>query len=287
MGLAKSAFSYFMKVRAAYLLLASVAVSLFLTSIIVALMSVLFHGRVTADFMITGIVTAGIVSASVLSIFIVVLDRLRESDRALIESRARYQAIVDGQDEFVIRYLPGGAMTFINDSLCNYCGIKREQLLGSCGFMFMREDYRAEFVRQLEALDAAHPSMVAEGPVVMPDGRETWHRWTHHAIFGESGRIVEYQGSGRDVTEQHEAQRELAESRARYKAIVDSQHEFVVRYLPGGVITFANDTICNYSGLSREQLVGNTFFRFVGEDYLPELIKRIESLTPEHPETVT
>ncbi len=287
MGLNKSVFSFFLKVSASYLLLISVAVSLFLTGIIVVPMSILFHGRVTPDYMITGFVTAGIVSAVILSIFIMVIAHLRESDRALTRSRARFQSIVDSQDECVIRYLPGGTITFANDTLCRYCGMSREQLLGSSGFNFMREDYRVEFIRQLEALDAGHPSMVAEGPVAMPDGREVWHRWVHQAIFDEEGRIVEYQGSGRDITEQHEAQIELAESRARYRAIVDSQHEFVVRYLPGGIITFANDTICKYSGFSREQLIGSTFFRFVGEDYLPELIRRIESLTPEQPETVT
>lgn len=133
------------------------------------------------------------------------LAELKAADKALAESEARYRTIVQTQSEFIARYLPGGILTFVNDTFCNYLGVSREELIGKSYYPSMREDYRQEFISQIEGLNLERPSFVAEGPVTLYDGRVAWHRWTHRAIFDESGRAVEYQASGADVTAQRQA----------------------------------------------------------------------------------
>ena len=44
-------------------------------------------------------------------------------------SEARYRALVETQTEFVLRQLPDGRLTFVNEAYCRYVGKPREQLL--------------------------------------------------------------------------------------------------------------------------------------------------------------
>ena len=58
-----------------------------LTSAIVSLMSILFHGRITADLMITGFVTAMIVSAVVVAMLIYFIKQLRKNEEEFREAQ--------------------------------------------------------------------------------------------------------------------------------------------------------------------------------------------------------
>jgi PAS domain S-box-containing protein len=129
----------------------------------------------------------------------------KKAEETLRSSESRYKAIVEDQAEFVCRYISGGILTFVNDTLCRYSNMKREDLLGRSFFQFIHKDYLDGLIRDIEALNANNPFTVAEASIVLPDGRVRWHRWNHHAIFNDKGEIVEYQCTGNDVTDLKEA----------------------------------------------------------------------------------
>ena len=72
-------------------------------------------------------------------------------------------------------------------------------------------------------------------------------------------RLAEIQSVGRDVTERKEAELALRESEARYRALVETQTEFVLRQLPEGRLTFVNEAYCRYVGRPREFLLSEAF----------------------------
>jgi two-component system cell cycle sensor histidine kinase/response regulator CckA len=180
----------------------------------------------------------------------------QRSVEALRESEGRYRAIVESQAEFVVRYQQGGILTFVNDTLCRYGGMRREDLLGRSYYPFMHPDDRDAFIRKIEALDRKNPSMIAEARVVLPDGRVKWHRWTHHAIFDDQGRIVEYQSTGRDVTELNRAQEELAERDATLQQIMDTASVAIFLVNKNGRITHANKRMAEMFGRHLPELIG-------------------------------
>jgi len=51
--------------------------------------------------------------------------------------------------------------------------------------------------------------------VTLPDGTVGWQRWTDRAFFDTSGRLVEYQSVGHDITERKLSEQELRASRER------------------------------------------------------------------------
>ncbi|QXE89018.1 hybrid sensor histidine kinase/response regulator [Geomonas subterranea] len=82
--------------------------------------------------------------------------------------------------------------------------------------------------------------------------------------------------------EAREAERALHESESRYRAMVQTQAEFVVRYRRGGLLTFANDTYCRYLQKEREELLGQNFYTFFFLQDREALIRGVESMDGEH-----
>jgi len=93
------------------------------------------------------------------------------------------------------------------------------------------------------------------------------------------------------TNEEFEAQNEellraywdLEQNELRYRSIVEDQTEFITRWDPGGIITFANRAYCREFGLKPVNMVGKSFFEFVPEDFHAQVWEKIYSLTPENP----
>jgi PAS domain S-box-containing protein len=119
----------------------------------------------------------------------------------LRESEARYRNVVETQAEFIVRWLPGGTRTFVNDAYCRFRGSTREELLGTSFFPLLHPEDRHVFDRALATITPDQPSVEFELRVFRPDGSIAWSHWVTRAFFDGAGRIVELQSVGRDVTE--------------------------------------------------------------------------------------
>ncbi len=80
-----------------------------------------------------------------------------------------------------------------------------------------------------------------------------------------------------------ESEERLRTSEERYRAVVQSQTEFITRFLPDGTITFVNDAYCRYFGLSYDDLLGKKFYPHTPEEDREQLSVYFTSLTPEKP----
>ncbi|HUG61086.1 MAG TPA: PAS domain S-box protein, partial [Methylomirabilota bacterium] len=177
--------------------------------------------------------------------------------RRLMESEERLRGILEAITNFVIRFDPTGRFTFVNDAYCRHVGQSRETILGPDWYDFglIPPDERVRHDRHLASLTVDAPIATIELRCILPDGRTVLEEWTDHGIFDVDGRLVEIQAVGRDVTEQRRMLSDLAESEARYRAVVEAQTEFIVRMTPDGYLTFVNDAYCRYHGRSREELL--------------------------------
>ena len=208
------------------------------------------------------------------------------AELALRKSEARYRALVETQTEFVLRQLPEGRLTFVNEAYCRYVGLPREFVLSADfnGLDMMVPEDRTRFGMHLRGLTPESPTAVMETRAVLPNGAFRWERWIDTAVFDETGRLVELQSTGRDITEQKRSELALRESEARYRAVVEGQTEFILRIRPDGVLTFVNDAYCRYRGLDRATLLDE--FDDVAH-YAPDERERIRaawaSLSPTTP----
>jgi PAS domain S-box-containing protein len=124
----------------------------------------------------------------------------KRADQALRESELRFRAIVEDQMEFIFRCSPDFRFTFINEAYVRQLGRRRDQIIGSSVLDLMTADQQVQFNSQISWLTPASPTVTYEMSTVTPDGRTVWEEWTDRALFNETGRLVEYQSVGRDIT---------------------------------------------------------------------------------------
>lgn len=70
----------------------------------------------------------------------------------------------------------------------------------------------------------------------------------------------------------------LSESEARYRAVVENQTEFIVRWRPDGIRTFTNEAYRRYFGLTPEQAHSTDFMSLVAEEDRGAVAEKISRL---------
>jgi PAS domain-containing protein len=77
-----------------------------------------------------------------------------------------------------------------------------------------------------------------------------------------------------EVAVRRQTEDALYESEKRYRTVVETQTEFVVRNTPDGVRTFVNQAFCRYFGLSRDEAIGKSFFELMAEEDLSRILEK-------------
>jgi len=86
-----------------------------------------------------------------------------------------------------------------------------------------------------------------------------------------------------DLAERKRIERELRESEARYRAVVEDQTEVISRFRADGTFTFVNDVYGRFFGKLAEDLIGRSWKpAAVGED-LPRIEEKLRTLSPANP----
>ena len=143
--------------------------------------------------------------------------QVAERTEALRQSEKRYRAILEDQTELIIRFRPDGTLTFVNVAFCRYFGLKREEVIGSCYEPVVFEADREYVAQQVNSINRENPVLTIENRVVTAGGVR-WTQWINRALFDEQGRIVEFQGVGRDISDKKQAEIALQQAKEAAEA---------------------------------------------------------------------
>src|SRR5664279_4742334 len=153
-----------------------------------------------------------------------------KAETVLQLNEKHFRAIVENQVQFVDRYLPGGILTYVNSALARYTGVPPEDLIGKSFFHFLHKDDLQELIRELEALTSEKPFVKTENRVILPDRSMRWHRWVHQAFFDDSGKILEYQSVGEDITDQRKAEEESRQNEEKYRQVINTSYDAIMLF---------------------------------------------------------
>ncbi len=202
-----------------------------------------------------------------------IADRKR-ARQELEDSEERYRAVVEDQTELVMRFLPDGTLTFANKSLSDLMGWSNESMADRPFAVFFDSETRLQFSESLKAITPQSPIMVTERRVTLPDDSVRWQQWVSRGIFDQDGKIAEYQGVGRDITDLKLVQSQLeqarddanAANRAKSAFLANMSHE--LRTPLNSVLGFAQVLEMDRQSLSEQHIEYIRNIRAGGEHLL-------------------
>lgn len=102
----------------------------------------------------------------------------------------------------------------------------------------------------------------------------------------DDGDLVDYIVY-RNIDDRKKTEAALRESQQQFLHIVEDQDEFIIRFSPDRILTFANSAYCRRFGKTREELTGRSIFDHVDSEEAERLTKKhFDQLTPDNPTNV-
>lgn len=151
-----------------------------------------------------------------------------EMQKAVIDSEKRLESIIRDQSEMIVRWLPGGIRTFVNQAYCKCFNLSPEEAIGTSFYPLISEKVKEEIRVKLKSTSPNNPVITVTHEVLLPDGSKGWHEWCNRGFFDENGQVLYYQGVGRDITERIDYQQALATSERNLNAVIDNAFDIVV-----------------------------------------------------------
>lgn len=118
--------------------------------------------------------------------------------------------------------------------------------------------------------------------MIASDGKIKWFK-DIVSIVHHDGIPVSLYGVLIDMTDRKITEKELMESKERYKTLVEQQTEMITRWKPDGTFTYVNDVYCNFFGKSREELIGKRYIPQMPVEDLERFSKFFMSLDKNNP----
>ncbi len=205
------------------------------------------------------------------------------AEDAVRESEARYRGLVELSQDLIVRMDLDGNLTFVNDAWTAKFGLRREQVIGRSVMPRIVASDRPIAAKTISGL--AMPPHRARIEIRQPTIEGVrWLEWEGCGIFDDTGKVIELQAIGRDVTQEHEIAEALRASEARYRGVVESQQAVVLRMNLDLAITFVNDYGCRLIGVSREEMIGAHVLSWVhpSDKEIAEAAFRSELVPPYH-----
>lgn len=178
---------------------------------------------------------------------------LRRNKRVRI-SEEKYRLLVENQTDMLSKITAEGEILFASPSLCRMIGKTESDLSQATFLSFVPVDDRDRVRTEIDKLKHPPHSVYIEHRAMTKEGLR-WQGWQNTAVLDDQGQIMEIVAVGRDITDQKEAQLELARSEERFRNLVEQASDAFFVCDAAGCIREVNDQACRNLGYTREELL--------------------------------
>lgn len=120
---------------------------------------------------------------------------------ALLDSEARYRAIVETQTELIVQSTPDAIVTFVNEAVCQASGFCRSDIIGYHWKQFIHPDDVEWVLDKMQSLTPSQPTFFTEHRIIVANGAIRWFQWMNQGIFDDQDCLVEIQSVGRQMSD--------------------------------------------------------------------------------------
>ncbi len=150
------------------------------------------------------------------------LEQLQDLQWQLNENEQRYRALLDAQEDMILRRDDGGRLTFVNKAFLAVFGVAAEDVLGT---LFEIETVDGNGPQPLATTDEIRHQRYAQQVRTACGAR--WIEWEERLVPAADGSRLEVQCVGRDITEQRSTEVQLAEARDQAEAANRAKSRFL------------------------------------------------------------
>jgi PAS domain S-box-containing protein len=186
-----------------------------------------------------------------------------------LDDPQRLQLLVEGVLDYALYLIGlGGRVLSWNSGAERLKGYKRSEIVGKPYATFFTPEDRALGVPdRILALAAKAGRFESEGWRVRNDGSRFWALAVVDAIRNEAGDTIGYVKITRDMTERELTRRQLVESEARFRRLVDAVVDYAIFQLDiEGVVTTWNSGAQRIKGYMPEEIIGEHFSKFYPDE---------------------
>lgn len=186
----------------------------------------------------------------------------RRQEQALRESEEMYRNLFENSIQGIFITDLEGNFSSCNPALEKVLGYSAEKLLGKS----FREHVTPE---DAEMLFSEYNDLFQTGNPIRNLRYEAFNRCgerrtleTTVSLIKHSGRVVGFQGTAADITDQVRAEDALMESEERYRMLVDSSLTAIYVF-QDGKLRFANNRSTELTGYTHQEMIGRPFIEFI------------------------
>ena len=194
----------------------------------------------------------------------------RHQDRLeLMAEKDDYHGIFDHLVEGVFRTTVDGHFLLANVALAKIYGYDSPvELVANikdiAGRLYVEPGRREEFQRLMTEHDTLSGF---ESKIFRKDGSIIWIEENCRAVRDGQGKLLYYEGTVEDITQQRQTEEALKISESLYHSLVEAMPQGVFRRDLNGKFTFANQPYCKHVGRKLEDILDKSDFDFFSKEF--------------------
>lgn len=196
-----------------------------------------------------------------------ITDRKRQN-MALMESEARYRALVETMTDGLAVQDGDGILIYVNDALCEIVGYSRDELIGCTTMGILDEVNQNTFNEQMRSRRKGERTSY-EIDFTRKDGSKIKVLVSPQFLYDEAGNVVGSFGIARDITESIRLGELLKVSEKRFRTIVENAPNLLVITDADGNNIYVSPNCEKIVGYTQEELMTGSIW-WVYDDDMPE-----------------
>ncbi len=194
------------------------------------------------------------------------ITKLKETEQQLQEKEVKLSTILDTVPDMVFEINPDGAVEFSNREAVEKLGWSNVKEGKVRLLDFMNADDLMKNIEMVEHFLGQRDVLFNQVlDLKTSDGRIIPVETNSRLLYNKNGYSI--LGVARDISRRKSVEDALRSSEDKYRHLVESSVDMIIRVDVEGVFTYINPTGCGILGYDEKDIIGKSYAEFIREDY--------------------